>query len=278
KIGELMDMPYVNHIIPVELTINGVFKGSYVFTEQVERSKSRVNIAKEDLLLELDRNYDEDFQFKSTNYNLPVMVKNPELVNTTDLDTIKTLFQQMENLVAASNFPNNNYLDFIDADALAKYLIIYTLTDNEEINHPKSTYMYKTGGGKFTMGPIWDFDWAYSYEGGSGYYFTNANRPLFWVANTSPGSKFFSRIFTDPHIKTLYKQKWTDFKTNKFPVLLKFVQEYADLIETSRNTDFSMWHSTGFNGGTANFKSDVSKLINWLNNRANYIDNLVAPY
>ncbi|MFV0604544.1 MAG: CotH kinase family protein, partial [Niabella sp.] len=32
-IGELMNMSYVNHLIPVDLIINGVFKGSYVFTE-----------------------------------------------------------------------------------------------------------------------------------------------------------------------------------------------------------------------------------------------------
>lgn len=272
KAGKLIGLAYTNNIIPVNLTLNGVYLGNYSFTEQVEAGDNRVNLSNGGVLLELDRNYDETFKFKSANYQLPVMIKDPELNDQTELAPFKTDFEQLENLVAAASFPNNAYKNHIDIESVVSYLIIYQLTDNEEINHPKSTYMHKNPGGKYIMGPIWDFDWAYGYEGGS--YFGNSyNRPLFWPQNTSTGSKFFSRFLTDPEIKTLYKQKWNSFKNTHFPVLLTYLDEYATLIEPSKNADYAKWAT-----GSGDFKADVAKLRLWLTNRAGYIDSYVSGF
>ena len=66
KVGQLIDVPYTNHIIPVELYINGEYKGSYMFTEHIGLSNNSVD-EDEDLgyILELDSYYDEDFKFRS---------------------------------------------------------------------------------------------------------------------------------------------------------------------------------------------------------------------
>jgi spore coat protein CotH len=200
------------------------------------------------------------------------MIKEPSLSNQTEVAAYKTDFEQLENLVVAASFPNNNYKDYIDVESLVNYLIVYHLTDNEEINHPKSTYMHKTQGGKYIMGPIWDFDWAYGRESGA-YFGSTYTRPLFWSANTSAGTKFFSRFMLDPAIKTIYKQKWTAFKASKLSVLLTFVDEYAALIETSQKADYAIWGR-----GSGNFKNDVTQLRQWLTNRANQIDSYVSSF
>ena len=142
------------------------------------------------------------------------------------------------------------------------------LTDNEEINHPKSTNIYKTKTGKFTMGPIWDFDWAFAYEG-SQRYFVNATRPLFW-SPPSEGTRFFSKMTTDPKVKTLIKQKWAAFKSNKFTELLTFVDTYSAFIEGARNKDFQKWKQ-----GSSDFRGDVVTLKTWLQNRANFMDSYI---
>lgn len=272
KTGKLLNLPYTNNAIPVNITLNGKYVGSYLFTEQVEVDVNRVNIADGGTLLELDKYFDEPYEFRSNNYNLPVMVKYPELTDQTQLVPIKDQFHQLENLVAASNFPNNDYLQYIDAESLVNFLIVFNLTDNEEINHPKSIYIYKPKNGKFTLGPLWDFDWAYGYEERN-VYFTGATRPLFWSTNpaSTVGTQFFSRFMLDPTIKALYKQKWAEFKTNKLPILLQYVDEYANLIEASKKTDYTLWST-----GSGNFRNDVSKLRTWLQNRASYIDSYVA--
>ena len=269
KVGKLLNMPYTNNIIPVELTLNGTYKGLYMFTEQVEAESSRVNTGDGGVLLELDKNFDEPWQFKSASFNLPVMVKYPDVTSNEELTTIKAQFEQMEALIAAPDFPGNNYLDLIDGGSVADYLIVYMLTDNEEINHPKSTYIYKTSTGKYTMGPIWDFDWAFGYEG-SNTHFSSYSRPLFW-SSSSVGTLFFSRILSDPQIKEMVRQKWSDFKSGKLTELLAFADEYSTLIEGARYYDYQLWKRGG-----ADFTNEVSNLKTWLNNRVSYLDTYIG--
>jgi CotH kinase protein len=270
KTGQLLNMPYTNHIIPVDVTINNRYLGNYMFTEQVEVASNRIAVENGGVLLELDQYFDEPWEFKSNNYELPVMIKYPELVTAAEMQPIQTAFHQMEDAIAASSFPNNNYSDYIDTGSVANYFIVALLTDNEELNHPKSTYLYKPLNDKFSMGPIWDFDWAFGYEG-TQVYFSNYNMPLFWTSHPEPGTAFFSRFFKDPAFVALCKAKWASFKTAQLPVLLQYVQAYANQIEQSRNADYLIWKT-----GSGNFRTDVNKLYSWLQNRAAFIDGYLA--
>ena len=279
KTGQLLEMPFTNTIIPVDVTINGVYMGNYTFTEQKEVAPNRVDLKEGGVWLELDSYFDEDYKFKSSVYKLPVMVQYPELAGyaptdaTAALTKIQTDFNTMEQAVSAGTFPNNNYLDYIDAHAMVDYLIVYNLCQNEEINHPKSTYMYKPKDGKYMMGPIWDFDWAFDYEDDN-VYFNDYSKSLFWTGSrVEEGTRFFSRFMMDPSVKTLYKQEWTAFKTNKLPLLLEYLDGYATLIRGSQKKDYAVWKR-----GSGDFKGDVQKLRSWLQNRASYIDSYVAGF
>ena len=273
KTGSLINFPYANNMIPVDLTINNQYVGSYAFTEQVETGANRVNVGTNGLLLELDTYFDEPYEFRSAGYNLPVMIKYPELTDQLGVVPVKTTFEQMESLVSATSFPANNYSDYIDVDSLVSYFLVQMLTDNEELNHPKSTYMHKSASGKFIMGPLWDFDWAYGYQGSSGVYYLSSTKPLFWAANTSAGSKFFSRLMADPVVKTKFKQAWTSFKATKLPILQKYIDDYAAFITQSQARDYILWKR-----GSGSLGIDVGKLKVWLSNRAAYIDGYVAGF
>lgn len=279
RTGQLLNMPYTNNIIPVDVTLNGVYIGNYTFTEQKEVAPNRVDLEEGSVWLEMDANYDEDYKFISANYNLPVMVQYPELAGYTTLNAaaelakIQTDFNAMEQLVASPSFPNNNYLDLIDAPSMVNYLIVYNLCQNEEINYPKSTYLYKHKGGKYMMGEIWDFDWAFDLEDDL-VYFNDYTKSLFWTGNkANAGSNFFSRFLTDPVIKKLYRERWTFFRTNKLPILLQYLDEYAVLISESQKRDLAKWEF-----GEVDFKGEVQKLRTWLQNRALYIDGYVAGF
>jgi CotH kinase protein len=131
--------------------------------------------------------------------------------------------------------------------------------------------LYKTQTGKYHLGPIWDFDWAFSYEKAIVRFFTPNNAP-FW-SSQSAGTRFFSRFTTDPRIKTLLKQRWSEFRDTKMPELLTYIDDYALTIEGARQRDFQKWQR-----GNVNFKGDITKLKTWLQGRANfltgYINNL----
>lgn len=269
KIGRMLEMPFTNTIIPVELTINGEYLGVYGLTEQIEVKTNRVNVGDDGLLLELEQYFDEEWQFRSAAYNLPVMIKDPGLDTQDQLDLIKSDFETFEALVASDEFPNNNYLDYIDGESIAKYLIVYMLTSNEEINHPKSTYMHKTATGKYTMGPIWDFDWAYGFEGTSRH-FSNPTKDLFWTG-TDSGTQFFSRLMlTDPKIKTLVQEYWLDFKSNHLSDLMNYIDEHAFIIKGAKARNLEMWD----NG----LVTDKLVMKQWIQDRVSYMNNFIANY
>lgn len=276
KAAQMLEMPYTNTMIPVDVTINGEYMGNYMFTEHKEVEKNRIDVEDGGVLLELDTYFDEPWKFRSDNYNLPVMIAYPELEDYSvgdaeiERDKIKADFQLLENAIFDNSFPNNNYLDYIDKNALVNYLIIYNLTQNQEINHPKSTYIHKQKDGKYMMGPIWDFDWAFSFNG-QDRHFGSYSEPLF--IDNHIGSLFFSRFLEDPVVQEAYRQKWASFKSNKLPQLLKYIDDYAVLIELSHELNHEKWKR-----GSGDFRSDVQNLRTWVENRASYIDGYVNTF
>lgn len=268
KIGQLLEMPYTNTMIPVEVTINNEYLGLYNLTEQVEVKINRVNVGDDGILLNIDSNFDEEWQFKSESYNLPVSVKYPKEMDTDKLTSIRNQFETLEALVADSDFPNNQYLNYIDDVSIAQYLITYMLTGNEEINHPKSTYLHKTSTGKFVMGPIWDFDWAFAFEG-SFDHFSSFNRPLFWTPISKPGSQFFSKLMSDPKIQSLIKEQWSVFKKNDLSELMTYINEYATSIEKAKAKDLALWK---------NDNKSAASLRLWIQNRVSYMDSFIGNF
>jgi hypothetical protein len=283
--ARLLGMPFANHMIPVELTLNGKDQGIYVFTEQKEVGKGRINVGKDGLLLELDSYYDEPYKFKSDYYHLPVMIHYPKLEDMpkpqaqNKFDEIKNHFEKLEKLVHASSFPNNNYLDDFSDTAYVDYMIVYQLTDNEEINRPGSTYMNKAANGKFRMGIVWDFDSGFGYLPSDGSFFkmSTAAAPLFWNSQTrrsaTYSTKFFSRFMEDPHIQALFKKRWNWFKTNKYPVLKKYIKNWAEIIVPAYKSEHDIW---GLRGSSGNLDTDLQRTLDWLDTRVNYIDSYVS--
>ena len=184
KIGQLIDVPYTNHTIPVELYINGEYQGSYIFTEKVGLGNNSVDVDEElAYMLELDSYYDEDFKFRSAHNNLPVNIKDPNLLELESGAVNSSLLQSFlndncHNSIPAQNLPSSsltstvisnynakntifniikeqfNRLDSIvynngdlskvlDLDAAARYFLVNDLALNRELFHPKSVFLWK---------------------------------------------------------------------------------------------------------------------------------------
>lgn len=269
KIGRLLELPFTNHAIPVDVVLNGKYKGSYLLTEQIEVKENRVDLDENNSVMwELDSYFDDEPKFKSTAFNLPVMVKDPDLT-TEQFEYWKKDFNTFETQFNKEPLEGNTYVDLIDIESVAKYLITFNLVHNMEINHPKSIFLHKEGNGKYVMGPIWDFDWAFDYEGTS-QHFGRYNTPLFSSNMGGVGTKFFERFLKDSRVKAIYKKTWQDFKNNKLDALLQYVDDYAAMLKPSVERNSTLWDKT------KSFDEEVRKLRNWLKNRANYIDSEVS--
>jgi len=85
ELGKKLGLKYTCSYDYVEFFLNEKYQGLYIFTEHVQADpagKGAPGRPKVDLnegwFVEIDFRYDEELRFRTTNYNLPVMIKSPE--------------------------------------------------------------------------------------------------------------------------------------------------------------------------------------------------------
>ncbi len=267
KAGALLGVPFVNTMIPVDVTVNGEYRGSYTLTEQVEVKEARVNLSDDGYLLELDTNFDEDFKYTSPLLGLPVMVKGTELDLNLAFNNIKLEFNELEAMIMDDKFPNNGYEELIDIETVASFLLVNELTMNFEVTqHPKSVFVYKDKGSKFGMGPIWDFDWTCGYQQPSSTgHFDRYDMDI--LAINGKGAQFFNRFLLDPKFITIYKDKWNHFENNQKEEFFKYMTDYASLLSDSADKNLEIWSKPS--GWT--FAAEVERMEKWFNLRIQYL-------
>lgn len=116
-------------------------------------------------LIEFDNNYDETWKFKTSMRELPCLFKDDFTVTAKNGTTYdgSAIFENLKTYINAieSNLTNGNYPEAyksLDINSVIDYWFVYEIAMNDEIQHPKSVYMYKDGDGKLSAGPVWDFD------------------------------------------------------------------------------------------------------------------------
>lgn len=282
KIAQQLDMPYTNDIIPVDLTINGNYQGSYNLTQQIEVKKDRVDVGNDGILWELDKYFDEDpWQFRTNNLKLPVMLKDPDMNSEEQFASHVKDFQDFEDLLFSDNYPKNHYGDVFDKKQFVNYLIVNNLIRNGEVNHPGSVYIHKRAGGKFTMGPVWDFDYGFGFNEDKNNYFEYVNLPLIVHNDSRPGALFIKQLLKDPEIRKLYKETWESYKSTNFEKLLEFIEFYAATIRESHKLDMQMWGKSEDRqdwtlGIQDNLGLTKAAVKTWLRKRVRHIDEEIS--
>lgn len=147
KLGHILDVPYVCDMVPVDVILNGVYRGCYLLTNKPGINAGNVDIDEaHSIMWELDTAMDEEFTFRSPIYNLPVMVKDPDMDETRFLEW-KEDFIKMEQALTEGKAD-----DWIDIPEYAAYRAVYEIMGNDEIGWPKSLKIYKTEGVNINLG------------------------------------------------------------------------------------------------------------------------------
>ena len=280
KIGQMAGAKYTNHIIPVELYINGLYRGSYMFTEKVGMANNSVDIDEEDgYVVELDTYSSSDETiYNRGEYNLPIKIAEPDLDEYEDVELAKarrtailTDSKEMQTAV----YTGEGLEDVMDVDATARFFLTNDLVLNQEINHPKSTFYYKNESdpeGKITFGPLWDFDWGFNYENGSKYCYSGQTSS---VINYDMEACAFWQDLTNIEIfKKHYYHVWKEFvENNSIAELHDYIDSYYNFAKTSFQNNAYEW------GGSYGFgEEDRDRAKQWVTDRANYIYNNLTRY
>lgn len=279
KVARMVGMETANDVVPVELYMNGEYRGSYFFTQKVGMANNSVDYDDESqaALFELD-SYWEDGQFISDSYNLPVNIKDPEFgedETLLDYEGTRAEFNRFETAV----YNNQNFERFIDIDMLVRYMLVNDLILNTELGHPKSSFLARENlnrfDSKYTFGPAWDFDWSYGYEGTSSYCTSGATRDFFSYHSGKPGNRFFQQLLrSSDWVKYHYYQLWTDFIDNHLQELIDYVDDYYAYASSSFEHNAEIWGD----GSTYSYNTHVANMKSWLEERARHIKNSLTPY
>ncbi|MGN1201286.1 MAG: CotH kinase family protein, partial [Candidatus Caccovivens sp.] len=148
--------------------INGNYNGMYLVTSKVQVDENRINISKNDYLIEIDNTVD-DYQFKTDrNSVVNFTVKNPDFDKLSveerelKLAEIKSYIEFIEDKIYDQSVTFEELSTYLDMESFAKYYWIQELSLNFDAMYG-SSYMYtttdvETGEKVLHMGPIWDMD------------------------------------------------------------------------------------------------------------------------
>lgn len=282
KAARLVGTAGANHIIPVDLYMNGEYMGSYNFTEKVGISNNSVDIDEETgVLLELDQYYDERYRFTSAIYAVPVNVKDPDLSEEPFKEHANEYYDTYRadfNAFNTALYKKDSYEQRIDIDAFARFLLVNDLILNIEICHPKSTYVYKADvndpESKYVFGPVWDLDWGFGYEDYSRYYSGGYNTVLLNKSSSfGNGTTFFKSILRNNEtVRRVYYRVWYYFLQDHYQELLDYVQDYCDYANPSFVNNAYLW------GDGFDYPRTVSTIRNWLDARVDYIMSTIEAF
>lgn len=276
------DLAWTPHGEFVELFVNGVHKGNYYLCEHIKIDENRVNIDELDdtdsgYMMELDTYYDEVNKFRSQYYNLPYMFKDPDEVNNTQFDFLQKYVNDMEaSLKDNTKFAAREYTNYIDMDSFADWWLVHEITGNAEPRHPKSSYMHKDKGGKFHMGPVWDFDWE-TFK-------PNTSDKL--ILKDTYSCLYYARLFQDSQFKAKVKEQWNKHEAG-FRDIITFIESEGERLKGSDAMNHEMWPITldspgcqglvnGDEGMT--FEEAVTRMKNAYSQKLEYMDQQISKW
>ena len=283
----IFELPFTCSYQHVQVYLNGRYNGLYGLTEHRQADPAglgapgRVKVdLTEGWFVELDSYWDKEPKFKTSNYDLPVMIKSPEFEPPVHMinpayQFVRDDWNELCDSLKSAGFPENGYRDLIDMDTFVDYLLINEIVLNGELTHPKSVFSYKDKGGKISVGPLWDVDWGYGYSGfGSHIYFNDFPHESWGATNTmhSPKHTFFHRFFEDPVFLVQYKKRWNE-KYDEILALTEFIDNVGEKIRPAVAEDSKRWAISGgyWSNYDTNHEQQITNMKNWWTRRMTWL-------
>lgn len=278
KAARMVGAAGANDVIPVDLYMNGDYRGSYIFTQKTGLANNSIDLDDESAaaFLELDTYYDETYRFYSDKFRMPVNIKEPDFSEgetVLNMEQLKKDFNRFE----TSLYEGTNFERLVDLEMLARFMFVNELVLNAEINHPKSTFLYKEDlnslGSPYVFGPVWDFDWSYGYESNRQYCTSSPTDNLFDIITTGKGNRFFSTLWQASELlKRRYYAIWKDFVDNHLEEYIDYADDYLAYANKSFINNTSLWSDGG------NYATVANNMKTWLRARAHHILQSLTPY
>ncbi len=172
-LGDTLGMTFTPDMVPVELWIDGEYRGAYTIGEKVEIDKNRLNLSDPlGALMEYDNAFynQEDYWYEDS-----VLSAHFTLKESVDEDNPQGAMKNFQSKTAAfgnylfNTAPSSITLEglgrYIDVDSFAKWFLINEYLSNAE-SYTTSWFWYCDGPSDVLhLGPLWDYDTSQGISG-----------------------------------------------------------------------------------------------------------------
>lgn len=294
KAAALAGCASVCHIVPVELYMNGAYRGSYNLTEKVGLSNNSVSLDDESCaaMLELDT-YTNEPIWRSNTYNICTKIHDPDFDDddASLLITKEDIMADWDDAAYTLRYGGSeDYTGRFDVSRLVSYLFANELCHNTELYHAKSVFLYSenvldrgfslTGIDEtpWTFGPMWDCDWSFGYQVGSSDYFVNAiDRDYYsgWLSTQLKGFWYHLR-YKSQEVDKAYYTLWHDFMNDgRLQELIDYAADYYAYAAPSLK--HNSYNVTNERDGY-DYSAISMRAASWFRERAGYVFGTLTPY
>ncbi len=263
-----LDLAFTALQTPVELVLNGEYKGLYFLTDHLKVSKERVNIVEQEegetnpelvtggWFIEID-NY-EDSRKVSTNRVPRFTVKSPENLSPVQDAYIRNFLQTTEDAIYLNDKTNNLWENYIDLNSLVDFYIIQEIVGNTE-SFNGSCFFSKDRGAdtKIIFGPVWDFGNAFRH--GHKFIYQDIQFHSHWLPE----------IVKYPHFQATVKQRWSRLRDENFMEdIYDYIDSFVARVHQAVSFDYNRWKQYG----SKNYTNSVNSVKYYLSDRVAWLD------
>ena len=294
-VSEVLEMPYTPFCRPVDVILNGEYKGCYQLCDKIEVKKGRVEIDEMTAtdvsgtalsggyMWEVDGYANQEPSPYYSPHGVPVTLHSPkdDEIVPTQRTYFENYYQTMENAVYKSSANDTTWREYIDYKTFARYFLANEVCGNPDMLW--SCFMYKKRGDMKTYtGPVWDFDIAFDNDYRI---YPIANHTQFIFAGASNAESFARHIvFADQRARDEMKEYWHRGRNRGISneEMIAFIDSVATELDESQRLNFLRWpilnqyvHMNpvalgSYNGELQRLKGFVTMRISWMDQKLGY--------
>jgi hypothetical protein len=283
KISKIIGLEFTPRCEPVDLIMNGNFRGNYLICDQIEVKKGRVDIEEitEDdetggYLIEIDARADYEEKYFRTDKGILIEIKYPDSNDITQAQ--EQYIKHFMNILEKNAYNGN--LTYIDLDSFYKYFLMQEFCADIDIVLSSFYLTKRKGDDKLYFGPVWDYDRA----------FDNDNRliptnqksifVLYYGDSSGTTRQFIINILETQNIMSNINKTWTILQENGLDseTLKSFIEVKKDLLYESGNLNNLRWYGSKIGNGKKDYFDYVDIVINYIEQRFDILSIIINNY
>ena len=293
-------MDYTVYCQPVDVIVNGEYKGCYQLCDQISTDPERVPVTEMlptdveepevtgGYLIEVDAYAGSEPSMFYSSHGIPVTIKSPgsdEIVEA-QKNYINQYFNSFEDVLWGKQFadPKKGYRSRLDLESFLKHFLVGEFSGNTDTYW--SVYMYKDRDEDvFHVGPSWDFDLAFNNDVRT-YPVCDKSGWIFHSGGSgAPGmTAVVERILSDPTAYKRLEEMWKDVRDRGIITaenMVAYVDSMAEVLDASQRLNFMRWpilgqqvHENAFAFPT--YEEEVDIVRQYVSDRVQWIDDYFA--